>query len=103
MVDVVLAGLNDGIRRLARGPVPSLYGNFMARVELVFTRVVQVVETGVVEVEVDDPENMRKVFGAAERKKFKKLLVMEREYNIEDDEWDFELVEDENDDGPEVA
>lgn len=71
----------------------------MTRVGLVFTREVTVIETGYVEVEVDDPDNMNKVFGAAERKEFKKFLVAERDYNPEDDTWDFEIApEAENDD-----
>lgn len=69
----------------------------MAIVDLVFTRTSTVVETGHVQIEVDDPDNMNKVFGAAERKEFKQYLVAERDYDPEDDDWDFEIVEKDND------
>lgn len=66
----------------------------MALVDLVYTRTVQVVETGHVQVETDDPDDMHKVFKKANDLKFVKHLVTDRVYDRDDDEWDFDIIVD---------
>lgn len=64
----------------------------MALVDLVFTRTTSVVETGHVQVEVDDPEDMHTIFQKANDLQFTKLLITDRVYDRDEEEWDFDIV-----------
>jgi hypothetical protein len=68
----------------------------MVKVDLVFTRVVPVVETGSCTVLVKDPDNMNEVFGKANRGDFLNYLVISRDYDTEEEDWEFELAEDDD-------